>query len=173
MSRSMMVRALLVVGGTLAVAVPATAAPADPPLVPFHAVADGPYNIVFTPTHRLINGTAEGTGAHIGRFTLVTAIAVNAEPVVVPDCPVLGNAEVFTATITAANGDTITLAGPGTGCPTSATTVSSRDDVRVTGGTGRFAGATGQITVRTAVDRAARTAVISFDGRLAAPSSSS
>ena len=74
-------------------------------------------------------------------------------------------------TITAANGDTITLAGTGTSCPTSPTTADVTDTATVTGGTGRFAGASGTITVRATVDRAAPSASVTYVGTLSTPGS--
>jgi len=128
--------------------------------------------VELTPTTRIITGTGgSGNATHLGRFELTDTITVSLVPAAVPDCPVLGTTETFTGTLTAAKGDTITLEGPGTGCPTSPTTVASRDAVTVTGGTGRFEGASGGITLHAAVDRATHTEVITFDGTLSTPGS--
>ena len=89
----------------------------------------------------------------------------------VPNCPIPGTTEIYTATLTAANGDTITLEGIGTGCQTSPTTVAVEDAVSVTGGTGRFEGASGELTVLSAVDQLSRTVAITFEGTLSTPGS--
>ncbi len=162
-----------VIAGSFAIITPAVAAqPSGAKLVPFHATYAGSFAVEFTPLNRIITGTGgSGNATHLGRFGLTDTITVSLVPAAVPDCPVLGTNETFTGTLTAANGDTITLAGPGTGCPTSPTTVASQDALTVTGGTGRFEGASGSISLHTAVDRASHTEVITFDGTLSTPGS--
>lgn len=153
-------------------AAPANAdAPSGPKLVPFHATAAGPFSLVVAPPNRFVTAFAEGEATHLGRFEVVTRNIVNLTPVVVPNCATLGTNEIYSSVFTGANGDTITLAGTGTGCPTSATTVVIMDTATVTGGTGRFEGASGTITVHADVDRATLTAVDTYDGTLSTPGS--
>jgi len=160
---------------SLAAATPVMAdQPAGPKMVPFSASYSGTYQAQVVPPHVIITGTGgKGHATHLGNFELANKILVNLVRGPVEGCPVPGTTEAFTATLTAANGDTIVLEGTGHGCQTSPTTVSVVDTVQVTGGTGRFEGATGSITVRTAVDQAARSAVIHFDGVISRPGSGS
>jgi len=147
-------------------------ASSGPKLVRFHATASGPTTrIEVIGTRRFVTGTGSGTASHLGRIEVVTRNVVDLTPVAVPGCATPGSREVYSSVITAANGDTVTLAGTGTSCPTSATTASVTDTATVTGGTGRFAGATGTITVRATVDRAAMSASVTYDGTLSTPGS--
>lgn len=166
-----------------ALAAPVHAAPPDharadgrsasPKLVRFSATASGPtIRLEVVGTQRFVTGTGSGTASHLGRIEVVTNNVVDLAPVAVPGCATLGLREVYSSTITAANGDTITLAGTGSSCPTSPTTAAVTDTATVTGGTGRFAGASGTITVRATVDRAARSASVTYDGTLSTPGSS-
>ena len=68
-------------------------------------------------------------------------------------------------------GVAITLEGTGYGCQTSPTTVAVVDTVTVTGGTGRFEGASRSLTVRTAVDQPSGTETFTIDGTLSTPGS--
>ena len=170
MSRASLVTATI--AGSLILTTPARAdAPTVPQLVPFHASASGTMSIVVAPPSRIVTATAEGQGSHMGNFDVVINIVTNMTPVVVPDCQTLGSNEVNTSTFTAANGDTFTVAGTGTNCPTGPTTVTSRDTVQVTGGTGRFEGATGTIEVRGAINRATSTFNVTYEGNLSTPGS--
>ena len=154
--------------------VPATPVMADQPteagLVPFSATYSGTYQAQVVPPHVIITDTGgKGQATHLGTFELTNRILVNLARGPVEGCPVPGTTEVFTATLTGADGDDIVLEGTGHGCQTSPTTVSVVDTVEVTGGTGRFEGATGSITVRTAVNQAARSEVIDFEGVISRP----
>ncbi len=166
---------VLAIGTSLALATPVMAAqPEGPRLVPFSATYSGTYSATVVPPHVIITDTGgKGHATHLGTFELTNRILVNLVRGPVEGCPVPGTTELFTATLTGANGDAIVLEGTGHGCQTSPTTVSVVDIVEVTGGTGRFDGATGSITVRTAVDQAARSAVIEFDGVISRPNSGS
>lgn len=138
-------------------------------MVPFHAIAAGTYGVQVRPPNVIISATAEGHATHLGRFEASIRNTVTPLPSPAPGC-VTSTTETFTATLTAANGDTITLEGTGTGCQTPPT-VAVVDTVTVTGGTGRFEGASGSMTVTTAVDQANRTEVVAFDGLLSTPGS--
>lgn len=156
----------------IVVGAPAMAAqPSGPKLVPFHATYTGTYQAAVVPPNVIITATAEGHASHLGRSTANVSIAVSLARTDVPNCPVPGTTEVYTATITAANGDTITLVGTGYGCQTSPTTVSVVDEITVTGGTGRFEGASGSLIGRTAVDQPSGTESFTLDGTLSTPGS--
>jgi len=108
--------------------------------VPFRASYSG--TAAFTSaTTALFTGT--GIASHLGRSTNVNHITVTGPAT---SCPG-GFANVNVETLTAANGDTLELTGPhDVGCPTRPGVVHGTGDWTVTGGTGRFAGATGQGT---------------------------
>lgn len=165
----------LAAGVSLAAATPVMAEqPDEPRLVPFKASYSGTYQAQVVPPHVIITDTGgKGHATHLGSFELTNRILVDLVRGPVGGCPVPGSTEVFTATLTAANGDAIMLEGTGHGCQTSPTTVSVVDTVEVTGGTGRFEGATGSITVRTAVNQAAGSEVIEFEGVISRPGSGS
>lgn len=158
---------------SLFVATPALAVqPSGPKLVPFHGTYSGGYQAQVVPPNVIITGTGgKGTASHLGRFDLVNRISVSLVRSPLAGCPVPGTTEIYTATLIAANGDTITLEGTGRGCQTSPTTVAVVDSVTVTGGTGRFEGASGYLTVRSTVNQANATVVITFDGELSSPGS--
>nr|MDQ3569330.1 hypothetical protein [Actinomycetota bacterium] len=131
----------------------------------------GTYRAEVVPPNVIITGTAEGQASHLGRSTATFSIAVSLARTDVPNCPTPGTTEIYTATLTAANGDTITLEGTGYGCQTSPTTLAVVDTVTVTGGTGRFEGASGSLTVQTAVDQPSGTETFTVDGTLSTPGS--
>jgi hypothetical protein len=110
--------------------------------VPFSASYSG--TAAFTsPTTALLTGT--GHASHLGRSTNVNHITVSG-PGSPGSCPG-GFANINVETLTAANGDTLVLTGPhDQACPTGPNAVHGTGDWNVTGGTGRFAGATGQGT---------------------------
>jgi hypothetical protein len=147
----------------------ATAAP-NGAVVPFHAVYRGGYQAQVSPPNLIITATSgDGYATHLGRFELTDRIVAGLARGPIPDCPVPGTTETYTATLTGANGDSITLAGTGHGCPRTPTTVLVTDAVTVTGGTGRFEGASGHLTVRSFVDQPSSTVVIIFYGSISAP----
>ena len=164
---------ITVVAASLLVATPAMGAePPGPKLVPFQATFTGTYQARVAPPNVIIIGTGgRGVATHLGRFELTDRVVVSLMRRPVPNCPIPGTVEVFNATLYAANGDSITLAGPGTGCQIGPTTVKVVDAVTVTGGTGRFEGASGSITVTTFVNQAKGTEVITFNGTISAPGS--
>jgi len=109
--------------------------------VPFRASYSGTATFNSAAGTALFTGT--GTASHLGRSTNVNNITVLG-----PDtsCPG-GFANKNVETLTAANGDMLMLTGPhDVGCPTRPGVVHGTGDWTVTGGTGRFAGATGQGT---------------------------
>jgi hypothetical protein len=161
---------IAVVLASLAMTTTAMAAgPQGPKLVPFHATAAGTYQAQVLPPNVIITATAEGQATHLGRFEVIIRNTVTGLPTPAPGC-VTSSTEIFTATLVAANGDTITLEGTGTGCQTPPT-VAVVDVATVTGGTGRFEGASGSVTVTTAVNQTDRTEVVTFEGTLSTPGS--
>ena len=162
---------VLAAGASLVAGQPAFATPGSAPkLVPFHATFAGSAQTVVVPPRVFATGAAEGRATHLGAtvwdFEEIVTLGQ-----VVPGCPTLGSTDTYTGRFIAANGDMITVEGAGTGCPTSPTTVIVMDVFTVTGGTGRFEGASGNLTSVTAVDRPTNTFVITFQGELSTPGS--
>jgi len=129
--------------------------------VPFKGTLDGiadppqfePPPSPFFSAHLLANGNA----THLGRFTMDYSHRVN----------LLTLAGTGTAVFTAANGDTLTTTVEGTATPTSSPTAFTVVETHtVTGGTGRFAGATGSFVVTRSVDFADPSTAGSIDGEL-------
>jgi hypothetical protein len=112
-----------------------------------------------------VNGIGQAT--YLGRTSESSSPLVDTSTNPAPGC----FSETRTTTLTAANGDQITLAGPGQVCFTSATTGSTFDSWTVTGGTGRFSGAQGSGTDSAAIDRTNGNAVTIFSGTLSTPGS--
>jgi len=131
--------------------------------VPFRASYSG--TAAFTSaTTALFTGT--GIASHLGRSTNVNHITVTGPAT---SCPG-GFANVNVETLTAANGDTLVLTGPhDVGCPTRPGVVHGTGDWTVTGGTGRFAGATGQGTFVGGADFNKGTFSFQLTGTISAP----
>ena len=131
-------------------------------LVPFHGrlvgdVTNPPLDppVVFPHLSVLVEATGQAT--RLGRFTLEFPHIVDLR-----DSSAIG-----TYTFTAANGDTLTADVVGQGTPTGTPGVFYIVEVAtITGGTGRFAGATGSFTVERLSDRIAGTTVGSFEGTI-------
>jgi hypothetical protein len=89
--------------------------------------------------------TREGTGnaTHLGNFTEHNAMVI--------DVRILH--AIGTATFTAANGDTLSTTVDGQATRTGPTTLSIVEDYTITGGTGRFADATGNFSLHSTVDQ--------------------
>ena len=133
--------------------------------VPFHASYSG--TAAFTSaTTALFTGT--GIASHLGRSTNVNHITVTGPAT---SCPG-GFANINVEMLTAANGDTLVLTGPhDQGCPTRPGVVHGTGDWTVTGGTGRFAGATGQGTFVGGADFNRGTFSFQLTGTISAPGS--
>ena len=160
---------MLAAGASLVAAQPALATPgSEPKLVPFHGTFVGSSEVQVAPPRLFIAGTGTGHATHLGAadWTFDEIVTLGQ---VVAGCPTLGTTDTYTGTLTAANGDTITVVGSGTGCPTSPTTARILDVFAVTGGTGRFEGASGNLTSVTLVDQPTRGFVITFDGEVSTP----
>ena len=108
--------------------------------VPFRASYSGTATFNSAAGTALFTGT--GIASHLGRSTNENHITVSGPA----SCPG-GFANKNVETLTAANGDKLMLTGPhDVGCPIRPGVVHGTGDWTVTGGTGRFAGATGQGT---------------------------
>jgi len=89
-----------------------------------------------------VNREGTGTATYLGKYTEHATFQVDVR---------FGSAT-GTATFTAANGDTLTATVVGQGTVTGPTTRSIVEVYTITGGTGRFAGATGTFTLRRTLD---------------------
>ena len=123
--------------------------------VPFKGSFEGSQTLTpGTPPFGTVNGSATGTGTHVGRFTVTFPHTVNFAT----------RTGVGTYTFTAANGDTLTASF--TGAAQGAPLVSIVEHATVTGGTGRFEGATGTFTVERQFNQLTGATEGSFEGEI-------
>lgn len=105
---------------------------------------------------------ATGTATHLGKFKLEAPHIVDQSTLTA----------VGTFTLTAANGDTVTADLAGTARMVEPPNVIAiTETATVTGGTGRFAGATGSIQVERMFNRATGVTTGSLDGWISTPGS--
>jgi hypothetical protein len=114
------------------------------------------------PPFVLVDVEATGNAIHLGGFTL--------------DIPHIVDPATRTAVgsyqFTAANGDTVYAEFTGVATPTEILGVLYIEETAtITGGTGRFAGATGSFTAERWYDTAAGTTVGNFEGTISSPGS--
>jgi hypothetical protein len=101
-----------------------------------------------------------GRGAHLGRFSVSAPHEVDAAT----------RTAAGTYTFTAANGDTLTADFTGRAAPTETPGVLLIVEIAtITGGTGRFAGASGSFTVERLYDMVDGTTEASFEGTVSSP----
>ena len=119
--------------------------------VPFRGSFEGTQTL--TPPNS-VNGRATGNGTYLGQFTVVFPHTVD----------FVNRTGDGTYRFTAANGDELTahFVGQAQGGPI----VSIEEHATITGGTGRFAGATGSFTVQRRFDPANGTTEGSFEGTI-------
>jgi len=130
--------------------------------VPFKGRLEGVVTTLTPLQPPLMFVRVEGTGnaTHLGRLTWVATLVAN---------NATGQA-VGSYQFTAANGDMLFTDFTGLGVPTETPGVLYIvDDVTITGGTGRFAGATGAFTFIHLYDIAAGITIGSFDGTISSP----
>jgi hypothetical protein len=100
---------------------------------------------------------ATGKASHLGKFTLDIEAILNFAT----------HAAVGSYEFTAANGDTLTATFTGQSSPTATPGVIYIEEIAtITGGTGRFAGATGSFVCERLLDAATLTSTGSFDGTI-------
>jgi hypothetical protein len=126
--------------------------------VPFRGRLEGTATSVpLTPPFIDTTFVATGHASHLGRFTLTMREVVNLEAAT----------STQTFEFVAANGDTLTAAGTGTAAPAETPGVLAIVETgTITGGTGRFAGATGSFTVERLLDTPTGISAGSFSGTL-------
>jgi hypothetical protein len=111
-----------------------------------------------------VTSSAVGTGnaTHLGRFTVVWVVEI--------DFTLPGGAAIGSGVYTAANGDSLFVDLVGHGAPTENPDVISIVDVQtITGGTGRFAGATGSFIRQALSNLVTGLTSGSFDGTIVLP----
>jgi hypothetical protein len=153
----------LATGLVLAVlGVPALAGPvpAGEP-VPFKGSLGGDVTVTpLAPPSLQVDVEAAGNATHLGKFTLDIPHLVNAA----------NGTAIGTYEFTAANGDKVYAKFTGVATPTATPGVLYIEEtVTITGGTGRFAGATGSFTSERHYDRVAGTTIGSFEGTISRP----
>jgi hypothetical protein len=105
---------------------------------------------------RSITREGGGTATYLGKYTEHITMQIN----------VLALHGIGAATFTAANGDTLTATVDGQATRTSPTTLSIVEVYTITGGTGRFADATGTFTLNSTVDQPTGVSSGTFSGSI-------
>ena len=109
------------------------------------------------PPSLLVNGTGTGTATHLGRFDSTFTATVTLAT---------GSATGSTSFI-AANGDRLEATFVGHATPTAEPNVVTIEEVAtITGGTGRFASATGTFTIHRVLNQTTGVSSGSFDGSI-------
>jgi hypothetical protein len=138
-------------------------------LVPFQATVFEHYTLSFCGRATVcIDAHGMGQATHLGEVSESSTVRVDVNPAdAVSGC----SPETRSTVLTAANGDEIMMSATGWGCPA---TNSAHDSYVVTGGTGRFQGATGSGTdsnIHTLTGPGVGVAVTTFSGELSSPGS--
>ncbi len=115
---------------------------------------------VVTPPTMNVTGSGSGTATQLGYYTMTFHAQVN--------IPTLASST--SSTWVASNGDTISATGSGQGSPTSQPGVMSIvEKYTITGGTGRFAHASGSFAVQRLVNRATGISSGTISGTIVIP----
>ncbi len=143
----------------LTVTLPSTAA-AKKEAVPFRGFIQGVETDVVQPPILSVDGSGTGIATQLGRFTVTYEVTVQ-----LSDGSGIGSTQFI-----AANGDSIFTELIGLGTPTGTPGINLIVELNtITGGTGRFAGATGSFTVERLVDLATGSTSGSFNGTISSP----
>jgi hypothetical protein len=106
--------------------------------------------------NRFLDREGTGTATYLGRYTEDVVMQIN-----IPTLSSMG-----TATFTAANGDTLTASVVGQATRTGPTALSIVEVYTITGGTGRFADATGTFTLESTLDQTTGVSTGTFSGAI-------
>jgi hypothetical protein len=159
MIKSVGAAAVLVAVGTLLC--PLSASAATRPL-PFEAAFSGTANLT-SPTSFSFAGA--GTATLMGQVTTVgNAVVTGSTNTICPGG--FAKTNVNSETLTAANGDTLTIVSDDEACPTGPGQVHGTGHWNVTGGTGRFSGATGDGCLDGHADFVAGTFAVELTGTI-------
>jgi hypothetical protein len=133
-----------------------TASSAGTQLVPFKGSLEGQQTVTpIQPPFALVDGSAAGTGTHLGLFTVTFPHTVNFAT----------STGEGTYTFTAANGATLIAHFTGQAQRGVVTTIV--ENATVTGGTGRLSGVSGSFIVHRVFDPATGTTTGTFEGSIA------
>ena len=105
---------------------------------------------------RFLDRNGTGTATQLGRYTEHVVMTIN-----IPTLSSMG-----AATFTAANGDTLTASVVGQATRTGPTALSIVEDYTITGGTGRFADATGTFTLHSTLNQTTGVSTGTFSGAI-------
>ena len=108
------------------------------------------------PPTRLLVRDGTGTATYLGKYTEHITMQID----------LLTRHSMGSATFTAANGDTLTATVEGQATPASPGVLSIVEVYTITGGTGRFADATGSFTLNSTVDQATGVSSGTFSGAI-------
>ena len=111
--------------------------------LPFRGSFEGSEVDQVVPPNLLVDGTAEGTATHLGRYTATFTVVVD----------LATSSSIGSIVLVAANGDQLTGTFTGQGTSTAPNVAHIVENVTITGGTGRFAGATGTFTIDRTLDQ--------------------
>jgi hypothetical protein len=103
-----------------------------------------------------VNREGTGIATYLGKYTEHVTLQVN----------VLTMSSTGAATFTAANGDTLSTSVVGQATRIGPTVLSIVEDYTITGGTGRFAGATGTFTLESTVEQTTGVSTGTFSGAI-------
>ena len=160
MRHNSVARLTLALLAVLALAGPA-AAQRQEKQVPFRGVLEGVATVSpLTPPFVAVTLEGEGNATQLGHFDVSSSLVANAA-----DGTAVGSYE-----FTAANGDTLTADFTSQVTPTDVPgVVNVAVTATITGGTGRFEGATGSFDAERVVDMAQGTVTESFEGTVSTP----
>ena len=145
--------AVIAVAAVLLTSIATGAAAAE---TPFKGTVNAHETVVPSPPTASLTRDGTGTATYLGRYTEHIVMTTN--------LPTLSSTG--TATFTAASGDTLTATVIGQATRTGPTTLSIVEDYTITGGTGRFADASGNFTLHSNVDQTTGVSSGSFSGEI-------
>ena len=123
---------------------------------PFKGTVNADETVVPSPPTASLTRDGTGTATYLGRYTEHIVMTIN--------LPTLSSTG--TATFTSANGDTLTATVIGQATRTGPTTLSIVEVYTITGGTGRFADATGNFTLHSTVEQTTGVSSGTFSGAI-------
>ena len=144
----------LTVIAVAAVSLTSIAASAVAAETPFKGTVNADETVVPSPPTASLTRDGTGTATYLGRYTEHILMTI--------DLPTLSSTG--TATFTSANGDTLTATVIGQATRTGPTTLSIVEVYTITGGTGRFADATGTLTLERTLDVTTGVSTGTFSG---------